>query len=68
MSYVVGQAAKRYFEQGGSWGSDSPKSVVQDILNSTDRDSVVSHLKDSIGEKLNLNRHADDEKKGWFGW
>ena len=68
MSYVVGQAAKRYFEQGGSWGSDSPKSVVQDILDSTDRDSVVSHLKDSIGEKLNLNRHADDEKKGWFGW
>ena len=66
--YIVGQAAKRYFEQGGSWGNGSPKSVVQDILNSTDRDSVVSHLKDSIREKLNLNRHADDEKKGWFGW
>ena len=68
MSYIVGQAAKRYFEQGGSWGTDSPKSVVKDILNSTDRDSVVSHLKDSIREKLNLNRHADDEKKSWFGW
>ena len=68
-SYVVGQAAKRYFEQGGSWGSDSPKSVVQDILDSTDRDSVVDHLKDSIRDKLNLNRHAEDEsKKGWFGW
>ena len=68
MSYIVGQAGKRYFEQGGSWGTGSPKSVVHDILNSTDRDSVVSHLKDSIREKLNLNRHADDEKKGWFGW
>ena len=68
MSYIVGQAAKRYFEQGGSWGTDSPKNVVKDILNSTDRDSVVSHLKDSIREKLNLNRHADDEKKSWFGW
>jgi small GTP-binding protein len=67
-SYVIGNAAKRYFEQGGSWGTDSPKSVVKDILNSTDRDSVVDHLKDSIREKLNLNRHADDEKKGWFGW
>ena len=67
-SYIIGQAAKRYFEQGGSWGSHSPKSVVQDILNSTDRDSVVDHLKDSIREKLNLNRHADDRKKGWFGW
>ena len=67
-SYIIGQAAKRYFEQGGSWGSDSPKAVVQDILKSTDRDSVVNHLKSAITEKLNLNRHADDEKKGWFGW
>ena len=67
-SYVIGQAAKRYFEQGGSWGNDSPKSVVEDILNSTDRSSIVDHLKDSIRDKLSLNRHADDENKGWFGW
>jgi small GTP-binding protein len=58
-SYIIGQAAKRYFEHGGSWGSASAKSVVQDILNSTDRSSVVNHLKNEIREKLNLNRHAE---------
>jgi len=67
-SYVIGQAAKRYFEQGGSWGNDSPKTVVQDILDSTDRNSIVDHLKESISDKLSLNRHADEKKTGWFGW
>ncbi len=66
-SYVIGQAAKRYFEQGGSWGENSPKSIVAEILDSTDRASVLDHLKDDIREKLNLNRHGDD-KKGWFGF
>ena len=66
-SYIIGQAAKRYFEQGGSWGDGSPKSIVSEILDSTDRTSVLNHLKDDIREKLNLNRHSE-EKKGWFGW
>ena len=57
-SYIVGQAAKRYFEQGGSWGSESAKSVVDDILKNTDRTSVLNHLKDEIREKLKLNRHG----------
>ncbi len=57
-SYIIGQAAKRYFEHGGSWGAGSAKSVVHDILNSTDRDSVISHLKDEIRTKMKLNRHA----------
>ncbi len=57
-SYIIGQAAKRYFEHGGSWGAGSAKTVVQDILNSTDRTSVVNHLKEEIRQKLKLNRHA----------
>jgi uncharacterized protein (DUF697 family) len=57
-SYIVGKAAKRYFEHGGSWGAGSAKSVVQEILDNTDRNSVVDHLKDDIREKLKLNRHA----------
>lgn len=57
-SYIVGQAAKRYFEHGGSWGADSAKSVVTDILNNTDRNSILNHLKDEIRKKLSLNRHA----------
>jgi small GTP-binding protein len=57
-SYIIGQAAKRYFEHGGSWGTGSAKSVVRDILDATDRDSVLDHLKNEIREKLKLNRHA----------
>lgn len=57
-SYIIGKAAKHYFEHGGSWGSGSAKSVVAEILASTNRDSVVSHLKDEIRERLNFNRHA----------
>ncbi len=57
-SYIIGKSAKRYFEQGGSWGSTSPKSVVKEILATTDKDSVVSHLKDEIRQKLNWNRHS----------
>jgi uncharacterized protein (DUF697 family) len=57
-SYIIGQAAKRYFEQGGSWGNDSAKAVVADILKNTDKDSVLNHLKDEIRKKLDWNRHA----------
>ena len=58
-SYIIGQAAKKYFEQGGSWGQESAKSIVTDILASTDKDSVLNHLKDEIRQKLNWNRHAE---------
>ena len=59
-SYIIGQAAKRYFEQGGSWGNGSAKSVVTEILAETDKDSVVDHLKEEIRAKLIWNRHADN--------
>ena len=57
-SYIIGRAAKYYFEHGGSWGSGSAKSVVKEILENTDRDSVLNHLKDEIRQKLAWNRHA----------
>ena len=60
-SYIIGQASKRYFEHGGSWGARSAKSVVKDILNTTDRDSVLDHLKDEIRRKMKLNRHASSK-------
>ena len=57
-SYIIGKAAKHYFEHGGSWGTGSAKTVVKDILESTDKDSVVNHLKDEIRQRLNFNRHG----------
>lgn len=57
-SYVVGKAAEYYFEHGGSWGDESPKDVIRKILAETDKDSVISRLKDEIRKKLGENRHA----------
>ncbi len=57
-SYIIGRAAKHYFEHGGSWGARSAKAVVADILAHTDKSSVTDHLKHQIRDKLNVNRHA----------
>ena len=58
-SYIIGQAAKHYFEHGGSWGAESAKSVVSQILDETDKDSILNHLKDEIRRRLSVNRHAE---------
>ena len=60
-SYVVGQSAKYYFEHGSSWGGDSPKVVVQRILEETDKQSVLEHLKDEIKKKMQINAHAKEK-------
>lgn len=57
-SYIVGHAAKYYFEHGASWGSAGPKQVVKDILEKTDKKSVVANLKEEIQKKLGMNRHS----------
>ncbi|CAE7402356.1 unnamed protein product, partial [Symbiodinium sp. CCMP2456] len=38
-SYIVGKAAKYYFEHGASWGDEGPKTVVKRILEETDKKS-----------------------------
>lgn len=58
-SYIVGNAARIYFEQGASWGGSGPKSVVLRVLENTDKASVISDLKTEIKKKLTRNRHAD---------
>jgi hypothetical protein len=57
-SYIIGQAAKYYFEHGGAWGAASPKHVVRQILDQADRDSILAHLKDEIRRQLAWNRHG----------
>lgn len=60
-SYVVGKAAEYYFQHGGSWGGESPKTVIRQILADTDKSSVLHGLKDEIRKKLTINRHAKSE-------
>ncbi|MFW6169221.1 MAG: DUF697 domain-containing protein [Planctomycetota bacterium] len=57
-SFIVGQAAKYYFEHGSSWGGESPKTVVRRILEETDKYSVLDHLKHEIRTAMKLNPHA----------
>ena len=57
-SYIVGQAARYYFEHGASWGDRGPKTVVQRILENTDKQSVLEHLKVEIKKKISLNPYA----------
>lgn len=57
-SYLVGQAARYYFEQGGSWGDLGPKQTVTKILENTDKQSVVDRLKGEIKKKIASNRHG----------
>lgn len=57
-SYIVGQAARYYFEHGASWGDRGPKTVVQRILENTDKQSVLEHLKAEIKKKISLNPYA----------
>ncbi|MFO0906514.1 MAG: GTP-binding protein [Pirellulales bacterium] len=57
-SFIVGQAAKYYFEHGASWGPEGPKQVVQRILDQTDKQSVLARLKDEIRKKIQGNAHS----------
>jgi hypothetical protein len=57
-SFVVGQAAKYYFEHGSSWGGEAPKTVVRRILQETDKSSVLEQLKSEIRAKMHWNPHA----------
>lgn len=67
-SYIVGQAARYYFQHGASWGDESAKQVVSKILANTDKKSVLDRLKTEILKKLAVNRHADEPppKRRWW--
>ncbi len=53
---VVGKVAEDYLAKGKSWGDSGPKLVVQNILDSLDRDSVISDAKEEITEYLKANK------------
>jgi hypothetical protein len=57
-SYIVGQAAKYYFEHGSSWGGESPKEVARRILSQTNKLSVIERLKGEIGKRLANNPYG----------
>ena len=51
-SYAIGQVTKTYLANGASWGEQSPKVVVQKILDSLDEKSILNRIKSELRAKL----------------
>jgi hypothetical protein len=49
---MIGRVAERYFAQGKSWGAGGPKAVVQEILESVDRDSILAQARQDLAARL----------------
>ena len=51
-TYITGRAAQAYLANGKSWGERGPKRVVEDILGSLDRDSILRDARAEILARL----------------
>jgi GTPase len=51
-SYGIGQITKRYLANGASWGPNSPKVVVQEILASMDQSYILNRVKEELKGKV----------------
>jgi len=47
-SYRIGLAAQIYLQQGCTWGSQGPSTLIQDILNRLESDTILARLKQEI--------------------
>lgn len=54
-TYVVGRVAAEYLAHGKSWGEGGPKQVVQEILDSLDRETVLQEARREIRARLGLS-------------
>lgn len=55
-SYAIGQITKTYLANGASWGEQAPKTVVKDILNSLDQESILNRIKSELKAKVKYNK------------
>jgi hypothetical protein len=51
-TYGIGQVTKQYLANGASWGANSPKRVVQDILESIDQDAIIGRIKSELQSRI----------------
>lgn len=51
-TYAVGQAAKRYLEQGCTWGPDGISQVMQTVLAETETSEPLARLRQSLEQSL----------------
>jgi GTPase len=55
-TYLVGQVAAEYLAKGKSWGDGGPKRVVQEILDSLDKETVLKDARREIRIRLGLSK------------
>jgi small GTP-binding protein len=48
-SYRVGKAAQSYLERGCTWGPQGANTVIQDILNQVDSNTILDRLRRELG-------------------
>jgi len=64
-TYAVGQAARRYLQQGCTWGPTGVNTVMQNILTQAKADSTLERLQAEIKETIGNPQEAIEEvKKG----
>lgn len=54
-TYIVGQVAAEYLAKGRSWGEGGPKRVVQEILESLDKETVLRDARREIRARLGMS-------------
>ncbi len=53
-SYTIGRAAQLYLEQGCTWGPQGPSTVIQDILNQLEPNTIIYRLRQELSQELSL--------------
>ena len=62
-SWIIGKSTDVYFSQGASWGIGGAKTVVKEIIDNSDKESIISELKIGIIEMLNNKDMINKELK-----
>ena len=53
-AYIVGQAAQVYLERGCTWGQMGASTVIQEILNQVEPNTILYRLRQELGQQLHL--------------
>lgn len=51
-SYIIGQATQAYLANGCTWGTFGPDTIVQDILNHLEPNTILGRIQQELQEKL----------------
>ncbi|MEP1058226.1 GTP-binding protein [Stenomitos frigidus AS-A4] len=53
-AYAVGRAVQVYLEQGCSWGPQGSNTVIQDIINQLEPNTIIYRLRQELSQQLGL--------------